>query len=272
MYFFPLSCLNSFAVNLSLCLSGQSFFSNSEISASKNVSCALCHSPNHQFSDSRPRPIARQVFANTSKTPRLLNLSEGPFFYNARAPTLEHQTFWPLFNKHELNASPSSLKAFGGVSFLSQALAEFRRSIKSSETKWDRYQDNLESISAEENKGKQTFFGKGNCSTCHSTTTFRGVKTFALKYSHSALKNAGETLETKEYTYLNDAIEIKRNGVLIKSLPTGLRSVSTVPFLGRFATHKKLGEYLPYHVNQFSESLFLSKNDFLELEAFLNIL
>jgi Di-haem cytochrome c peroxidase len=149
MLLFPVSCLNNFVSNLSLCLFGQSLFFNAEMSSTKNVSFASCHAPDAQFSDHRPRPLVRQVIANPNKTPRLLNLNIGPFFYNGRAITLQNQSFWPLFNKREIDTNPKALEKLGGAEFVANALSEFVKSIRSEEAKWDFFQEGKISLADE---------------------------------------------------------------------------------------------------------------------------
>jgi cytochrome c peroxidase len=275
MLAFPISCLSQFVANLPLCLSGQNLFQNSQISSSKNVSCAACHNPQSFFSNWEMVPIVRQKYIGKQKTPRVWNLSFGPFFYNGRAKTLQGQTFWPLFHKDELDSSPEILAHFGGPTFVSGALAEFIRSLKSPHTTWDTFQENSKSaallFSKSELQGMQLFFGKMGCSSCHNGETFRGNRLASIKYP----KFVFEEREFKESTYLSDVNEIKGEWAHSKAIPSGLRGISNQKHFGRFGAHSSLHSFLEFHKIQTENeegSEVTARKDINKIVDFLNVL
>jgi cytochrome c peroxidase len=119
------------------------------------------------------------------------------FFWDERANTLEDQTLMPIQNPVEMGMTMDALtnrlatepfytnlftQAFGSPAVttnrISHALAQFVRSIVSTQSKYDIGATNgFANFTAQENLGRQIFFGQtGNppatCAICHGTDNF----------------------------------------------------------------------------------------------------
>jgi cytochrome c peroxidase len=122
--------------------------------------------------------------------------TNGRFFWDERAETLEEQVLMPIQDQVEMGMSLTGLvdivdqqdyykvlfkRAFGDVDVtadrISKALAQFIRSMVSFDSKYDKgravheVKEPFDNFSTEENLGKSIFTSihKGQCSSCHST-------------------------------------------------------------------------------------------------------
>ena len=116
----------------------------------------------------------------------------GHFFWDERSLTLEEQVLEPIQNEVEMGLTLAELVtkisaehyyaelftlAFGDALVttdrISRALAQFIRSIISTESKFDIGRaENFSNFTPEENQGRQIFNGQGRCATCHGTDNF----------------------------------------------------------------------------------------------------
>lgn len=185
---------------------GRVLFYDKKLSLNNTTSCASCHQQAAAFSD----PAVFSTGFGGGRTERnsmsLVNAGfhpNGRFLWDERAASAEHQASMPIVHAVEMGMpSIDALidklqqvpyypnlyeKAFGTPTIDSArtvaAIAQFERSIVSFRTKYDegraRFRDdqNVDDVSfpnftAEENLGKQIFFGRGNCSRCHANETF----------------------------------------------------------------------------------------------------
>jgi len=199
---------------------GRVLFYDKALSSIGTTSCASCHQQELAFSDGA---IASTGVAGTTSrhSMRLVNArfgSEVRFFWNERAATLEDQTAQPIQDHIEMGFSgidegpsfedlldrlngldyytPLFTGAFGSGEAteerISEALAQFIRSIQSFDSKYDagRAQVNNEgqqfpNFTEEENRGRQLFgnrpqFNNDNeriggglgCGSCHQSPEF----------------------------------------------------------------------------------------------------
>jgi cytochrome c peroxidase len=135
----------------------------------------------------------KKVNRNAMSLVNLRYYARGRFFWDERAATLEEQVLMPIENKIEMGHNLKGLvrqlsagpiypplfqKAFGAPEVtqqrISQALAQFLRSIVSYRSRYDVGLAKAESLSADfpnftaqENEGKRIFLGRGNCASCH---------------------------------------------------------------------------------------------------------
>ncbi len=176
---------------------GKTLFYDSAISSNGQLSCVSCHNPDKAFTDNIPKSISsvqgKTVLRNA---PTLLNsVYADRYFYDLRAFTLEQQAEHVIFNENEfntayseilkkLNTNPTYQKKFKAVygkgeitrEKFSKALASYVLSLKSWDSKLDKYVRNESSeFSAEEKNGFNLFMGKANCATCHFAPTFSGL-------------------------------------------------------------------------------------------------
>lgn len=179
---------------------GRVLFYDKRLSTNQTISCASCHQQAHGFSD--PRTFSEGF--NGGLTGRnSMGLSNArwyqrkKFFWDERAATLEDQTLMPIQNSVEMGMTLQALtnrlatepfytnlftQTFGTPDVtserISRALAQFVRSIVSTRSKYDTgVSNNFASFTAQENLGRQIFFGQGSfshvtCVACHGTDNF----------------------------------------------------------------------------------------------------
>ena len=177
---------------------GRVLFYDKRLSANNTVACVSCHQPEHGFSD--PAPLSTG-FAGGLTGRNSMGLTSaryylrGSFFWDERAATLEEQVLQPIQNEVEMGMTLPALvtklsaedyyaelftAAFGDSTVtsdrISRALAQFVRSIVSSNSKYDTgVPVNFTNFTAEEQLGRQVFLGQvGNatCVACHGTDNF----------------------------------------------------------------------------------------------------
>jgi cytochrome c peroxidase len=161
---------------------GRYLFYDSILSQDFTISCASCHKQQFAFSDfshSFSKGVHGQ-FGNRNSM-ALFNKAwdKGPFFWNGRAQTLEIQAGMPVVNPKEMNLDWNTAigrlqastfyqglfaKAFGSNSInkdnATKAIAQFVKSIVSSNSKFDKFLANHDStiFTAQELKGFILFF------------------------------------------------------------------------------------------------------------------
>jgi cytochrome c peroxidase len=185
---------------------GRVLFYDKNISINNAVACASCHSQQRAFGDAL---AFSKGFANGLTTRNSMSLvnaryyPNGRFFWDQRSATLEIQTLQPIQHPVEMGMNLDTMvkklqalpyygtlftKTFGDKTVtsdrVSRALSQFIRSIISYQSKYDVGRAafppnqgpgavNFTNFTAEENRGKQIFFGPvGNCAQCHGTETF----------------------------------------------------------------------------------------------------
>jgi cytochrome c peroxidase len=175
---------------------GRALFYDNRLSANQTVSCSSCHQAEHGFSDPRQFSIGFDGRATDRNSMGLTNaryyLREN-FFWDERAATLEEQVLLPIQDELEMGMSLELLitrlaaepfytqlftTAFGSPTIdsnrISRALAQFVRSIISSNSKYDQgVPVSFANFTAAENRGRQIYQGQaGGCATCHGSDNF----------------------------------------------------------------------------------------------------
>jgi cytochrome c peroxidase len=184
---------------------GRVLFYDKNLSSNRTISCASCHLQTKGFADTA---TLSKGFAggNTRRhSMTLINTryyQRGRFFWDERAATLEEQVLMPFQDAVEMGMTLTGVvervtaqtyypdlftKAFGDKTIssdrISKALAQFIRSIVSTNAKYDlgRAQVNapgapFPNFTAEENAGKNFFLQPipqgGACFGCHTTEAF----------------------------------------------------------------------------------------------------
>lgn len=173
---------------------GRLLFFDQRLSGAGDTSCASCHKPELAFSDGLNVPVGtHQAKAGDRSAPSLINRAYGRFqFWDGRAATLEEQVRGPIQNSQEMGSSAECAteavgriagyrahfqRAFGSpeVTFerIAQAIATFERTILSGNSRYDRYvAGDRTQLKPAELRGAQLFFGKAQCSQCHSGPNF----------------------------------------------------------------------------------------------------
>ena len=185
---------------------GRVLFYDKKLSANGTVSCASCHKQALGFSDEAILSKGFEGGDTRRHSMSLINArwySNGRFFWDERAATLEDQVLEPFQDPVEMGMTldevvstvqaqsyyPALFEAAFGSSEInsdriSRAIAQFVRSIVSVNSKYDegrvqvqRQVDNFSNFTQSENNGKRLFFlpteeGGGGCAGCHATEAF----------------------------------------------------------------------------------------------------
>jgi cytochrome c peroxidase len=208
---------------------GRVLFYDKRLSTNQTVACASCHQQASAFSD--PRAFSAG-FNGSNGTRNAMGLSNArwyqrkKFFWDERAATLEAQTLQPIQNPIEMGMTLAALtnrlsaepyytnlfaQAFGSPAVttngISLALAQFVRSVVSTQSKYDIGEtNNFANFTTQENLGRQLFFGlTGNpaptCAICHATDNFVPTTTLnnnGLEYPYVDLGVGGVTSNTTQ--------------------------------------------------------------------------
>jgi len=172
---------------------GRRLFTDPILSLDRTRSCASCHHLELAFADTARLSSGVRGRHLSRNAPTLLNRAYGKtFFWDGRAASLEAGVLLPIENPDEL-ALPldrlvARLRASPGYPSLfrrafptheitrftvGQALASYLRTLRSGDTRVDRYVvGDTTALSAAERRGRALFLGKGNCADCHSGPTF----------------------------------------------------------------------------------------------------
>ncbi|MGH1365763.1 MAG: cytochrome-c peroxidase [Calditrichia bacterium] len=189
---------------------GRVLFYDRALSQNHTISCASCHVQENGFSDPRQFSVGFNGGETGRNSMGLSNsrfYSNGHFFWDQRAQTLEDQTLAPIQDAVEMGLTLSEMEtrlsnldyypplfrnAFGDETInstrVAAALSQFIRSMISCEAPYDvgratvnSPMDNFPNFTQQENLGKQIFFSQqANCSSCHSTDLFTTREPFNI--------------------------------------------------------------------------------------------
>ena len=172
---------------------GRELFFDTRLSSTNTVACATCHKPDRGFSDGQRFSVGVGGTPMKRHTPHLYNLAWGrTFFWDGRASSLEEQALEPIRNLEEmglpgdlaaekLRAIPAYDRTFArafpqsGVKMknIATAIAAFERTLVARNAPYDRYDAGDESaLDQAAVRGKELFFGRARCATCHSGPNF----------------------------------------------------------------------------------------------------
>ncbi|MCB0458203.1 MAG: cytochrome-c peroxidase [Flavobacteriaceae bacterium] len=170
---------------------GKKLFFDPILSANATQACADCHRPQNAFSDPRRFSVGIDGSLGTRNSMPLHNLAwnySGKFFWDGRAGSLEAQIFEPVTNPIEMaNTWPNAVAtlqnstvyppmfdaAFGSSTIdsvkVSKAIAQFLRTLITSNSRFDQYQRGEIELTASETNGLNLFLNeaKGDCFHCH---------------------------------------------------------------------------------------------------------
>lgn len=181
---------------------GRMLFYDKVLSRNNTISCASCHQQQFAFTDNLPLSIGINGKLGKRNSMSIVNLvfQDSTFFWDGRARDLEHQTLFPIVDPVEMDENMENVvlklkntsvyprkfkEAFGTENINSdlifKALAQFERSIISTNSKFDQYIMGKVQLTAQEKNGFNLFkthpepsFGLrgGNCGDCHNTVNF----------------------------------------------------------------------------------------------------
>ncbi len=155
---------------------GKKLFFDKRLSRDETLACASCHDPKLAFSDGRK--VARGINGQegTRSTPAIINRGYGKtFFWDGRAKSLEQQALEPILNPKELGMTVPEVERRTGLKIaeLTGALASYVRTIRSGDSRFDRYAAGKQNALSEiEKQGLALFRGKARCSSCHAGPNF----------------------------------------------------------------------------------------------------
>lgn len=171
---------------------GKQLYFDKRLSADNTVACSTCHDPKMGWSNADKTAVGIGGQRGGRSAPTVLNTAFQVFqFWDGRAKTLEQQAVGPIANPIEMNlpldeavAKIGAIKGyqeqfqkiFGQpvtVDSIGKAIAAFERTVVSGDAPYDRLRGGDESaMSIQAWEGMQLFFGKANCSSCHSGPNF----------------------------------------------------------------------------------------------------
>lgn len=166
---------------------GRVLFYDRQLSANNRISCASCHVQAFGFADTARLSHGFAGGLTKRHSMALANArlyANGRFFWDERAGTLEAQVLMPVQDKVEMGMTLPALEtrlaasafyaplfaaAFGTPEVtsdrVSRALAQFVRSLVSSDARFDRGPD--VAMNAQEREGLRLFNGQAGCARCH---------------------------------------------------------------------------------------------------------
>ncbi|MCA9067416.1 MAG: cytochrome-c peroxidase, partial [Planctomycetaceae bacterium] len=171
---------------------GKQLYFDKRLSSDNTISCASCHDPEKGWSNADAVATGVGGQKGGRSAPTIINSAYTKLhFWDGRAKSLEDQALGPIQNPIEMNmkmdlaldrinAIPGYRsrfeKEFGGPATeqrLAQAIASFERTIVSGDAPYDRFTAGDKSaLSESAQRGRDLFFGKANCSACHSGPSF----------------------------------------------------------------------------------------------------
>jgi cytochrome c peroxidase len=181
---------------------GRVLFYDVRLSANNTISCASCHIQQFGFTDTAQFSLGYEGGHTKRHSMALVNAvyySNGRFFWDERASTLEEQVLMPIQDPVEMGMTLDELenklrsisiypilfkRAFGTADInrnsISRALAQFVRSLVSYQSRYDEGRmmvndpkTDFPNFTAQENLGKTIFMANQvNCFGCHNTDVF----------------------------------------------------------------------------------------------------
>lgn len=182
---------------------GEQLFFEPRLSGTGTVSCATCHMPDKNWTDSRK--LGTAIAEGDRNTPSLVNVRYHRWFgWDGASDNLWSQSVRPLLDPREMDASERHVAQFvrGDADFscryrnvfgyapktddevlmidLGKALAAFQETLVTTRAPFDDFRDAVmrndwkaaASYPASAMRGARIFMGKGNCSLCHFGPAF----------------------------------------------------------------------------------------------------
>ena len=172
---------------------GKKLFFDPILSSNSTLACADCHNPEHAFTDPERFSDGIDGTLGTRKSMPLFNLAwnyDENFFWDGNTFSLEHQAFVPVTDSAEMKSTWQDVitklqqhteypelfkKAFGDIAIdstlVTKAIAQFERTLISSNSKFDNYLLGEITLTDEELNGFNVFMDeeKGDCFHCHGS-------------------------------------------------------------------------------------------------------
>ena len=234
---------------------GEKLFKDPILSADNTQACINCHQQKFSFSDPNQFSTGIDNIQGNRNASALINLGWNTSFnWDGSSLTLEEQAFEPVTNSIEMHNTwmnvelelnshsnyPFLFKQAFNINYIDsihivKAIAQFERTLISTNSKLDRYLKNEEQLTISELNGYAIFnTEKGDCFHCHSTNMFMD----------NLFHNNG--LDNEPFTDLGRAKVTSNASDNGKFKTPTLRNVEmTAPYMhdGRFATLEEVVEH-----------------------------
>ncbi len=171
---------------------GKQLYFDPRLSGDDTISCASCHDPAKGWSNGDQFATGVGGLKGGRNSPTVINSAYYKLqFWDGRAKTLEDQALGPIQNPIEMKMTLEEVipklnkiagykeqfqKVFGtdvtevGVA---RAIAAFERTVLSGDAPYDKFKaGDKAALSEAAQRGMKLFFGKANCSACHSGPNF----------------------------------------------------------------------------------------------------
>jgi len=230
---------------------GRYLFYEKKLSADNSLSCGGCHFAENGFSDPRQFSPGIDNISGDRNAMAIINLAfQQRFFWDGRKLEMETQALEPIPNPIEMHQSwgdavakiqadtlypPLFRKAFGTekvtVDRIVKAIAQFERTMISSNSKFDRFLQGQEPLTPSELRGYDLFNSEaGDCFHCH------GDISSGFQFSDGLFHNNGlDSVFTDLGLFNITGLESDKG----KFKSTTLRNIEyTAPYMhdGRFST------------------------------------
>ena len=234
---------------------GRKLFNDPILSANNTLACINCHMPESSFSDPNQFSTGIDGFLGNRNSSALINLGwSSSFNWDGSVKSLEEQAFEPVTNSLEMHNSWNNVentlnqdeeylllfKQAYNIDYIDSthvvmAIAQFERTLISSNSKFDKYSRGEEVFTKSELNGFAIFNSeKGDCFHCHGTSLF----------TDNLFHNNGLDVEPFLDLGLGKITENTSDNGKFKT-PT-LRNIEvSAPYMhdGRFATLEKVIEH-----------------------------
>ena len=176
---------------------GRVLFYDKLLSRNNTVNCASCHKLDYSFTDDKMLSPGFAGQPTVRHSMGLMNVRfyrSGKMFWDERSPSLEHQVLQPVQNMVEMGMTIPEVvdrvkgasyypelfrKAFGSSLIdsvhISYALAQFVRSMVTTQAKYDLVKEGRATFTPAEAAGEQLFLTAGGpnaCASCHKPPMF----------------------------------------------------------------------------------------------------
>lgn len=171
---------------------GKQLYFDPRLSRDNTISCASCHDPKKGWSNGEAFATGVRGQVGGRSAPTIINSAyQDDQFWDGRAHALEGQALGPIQNPIEMDLTLDEAvarlnkvegyreqfqKVFGTdvtSDGIAKAISAFERTVLSGDAPYDRFKAGDKAVlSAEAQRGMKVFFGKGQCSACHTGPNF----------------------------------------------------------------------------------------------------
>lgn len=234
---------------------GKQLYFDKRLSKDNTLSCATCHDPAKGWSNGETTAAGFGGARGGRSSPTVLNTAYQKFqFWDGRAGSLEQQALGPIQNPIEMNLPLDELESrlnqiegyrtqfqavFGSApkaADVAKAIAAFERTVLSGDAPYDRFKaGDASALSGEAQQGMKLFFGKANCSACHSGPNF----------SDNAFHNIGVGMDKPEVDKGREELSKLKGDRGSFKTPTLREIARTAPYMhnGQLATLEEVIDY-----------------------------